>query len=155
MKKRILILLSSLSIMFILSLGFGQKTVLAPPHQDNELQRNVVGQTENFHCNPFLLDGQPLDYDTFNINSTGELIMVNGDPKNPNSERVPFSVQLRKNGSYLQIPDLRNYLVQSVFSLEVSKVLADANSGDLLVITPTRQQDWKAKRIIKIKNAGC
>jgi hypothetical protein len=153
--KKLAIILMSLVIMFLISLGFSQNTEPVHHYQDNELQRKVVGQTEDIHCNPILLDGEPLDYETLNLESTGELTMVIGDPNHPNAERIPFYVQLRRNNSLGHIGDMKNYLTQSVYVLAVSKVLANAKGGDLLIITPTRPQDWKAKRIIKIKSSNC
>ena len=153
--KKLLIISMSLVIMLIMSLGFGQSNQPTPQFQDNELERKVVGKTEDIHCNPVLLNGQPLDYNNFNLESTGELTLVSGDPGHPNAERIPFYVQIRRNDSFGYIGDLKNYLIESVYVLEVAEVLADAKGGDLLIITPTRPQDWKAKRIIKIKNSNC
>ena len=153
--KTLVISIVSLVVVFIISLGFGQDNSTATHYQDNEFERNVVGQTEDIHCNPILLNGQPLDYETFNLESTGELTMVIGDPNHPDSQKIQFSVQLKSDGSVGQISDLKNYLVHSVMSLDVSKVLLSAKGGDMLVITPSLPQYWKAKRIIKIKNSNC
>ena len=153
--KTLVISLISLVVVFIISLGFGQDSSPTPQYQDNEFERSVVGQTEDVHCNPLLLDGQPLDYEAFNLESTGELTMVIGDPNNPDSQRIPFSVQLRSNGSVGQISDLKNYRVHTVESLEVSEILANAKGGDMLIITPSLPQYWKAKRIIMVKNSKC
>ena len=81
--------------------------------------------------------------------------MVIGDPNHPDSQKIQFSVQLKSDGSVGQISDLKNYLVLSVMSLDVSEVLLSAKGGDMLVITPSLPQYWKAKRIIKIKNSNC
>ena len=153
--KTIVISLVSLVVMFIISLGFGQDHQPTPKYQNNELERSVVGQTEDIHCNPILLNGQPLDYDNFTLESTGELTIVTGDPSQPDSQRIPFSVQLKSDGSVGQITDLKNYLVHSVVSLDVSEILENAKGGDLLIITPALPQHWKAKRIIQIKNSNC
>jgi len=42
-----------------------------------------------------------------------------------------------------------------LYEIEISKVLFYARQGDHLIINPTRQQDWKAKRILKLTNPDC
>ena len=121
---------------------------------DNEFNRSGFVLPSEVYCNPLLLNGKPLDYEQFNLNSTGELTLVLGNPEGPNPERIPFYVQLRRREGLNQLADL-NYLNQSVYSLEVSRVLSNASSGDLLIITPTNPVDWKAKRILLIKGNNC
>ena len=131
--------------------GLSQQRI---PVINNELKRAEIGKYANFYCNPLLLDGKPLDYNKFNLYSKGELTLVSGDPSSAMSQPVSFYVQLQPNGAINQISDLK-YLHQPVYSIEVSSVLATAKAGDLLVITPSSPVDWKARRVIKINDAGC
>jgi hypothetical protein len=109
----------------------------------------TLGKQQPIHCNPLLLDGAPLDYKTFNIESKGQLTVVNGDPKMAGSEKIPFYLQLVRNGEEI------HFLSQESYQVEISKVLAFARYGDHLVITPAFHRHWKAKRLIELKEGGC
>ena len=91
-----------------------------------------------FSATPLVLDGKPLDYQSFNLETSGQLTLVVGNPP----EQVPFYVQLRPQDHH--IPDL-NYLNRSVYSIEVSNIIANAKGGDLLIITPTSPWIGKLK----------
>ncbi|GJM30257.1 MAG: hypothetical protein DHS20C17_28920 [Cyclobacteriaceae bacterium] len=120
---------------------------------NSEFER-ILGHQQPIHCNPLLLDGIPLDYQTFNLESKGQLTVVNGDPEMASSEKIPFYLQLVRNGSELPIAELP-FLNQGTYQLEVSKVLVHARYGDQLVITPTYHRHWKAGRTIELKETGC
>ena len=145
-----------LSLVLLLSGPFasGQNLETSAIALDNEFDRNQLWQLEPIYCNPILLDGNPLDYQTFNLKSTGQLSLVNGDPSVPNSELIPFYVQLRRNDIILPIAAI-NFLNKGLYEIDISKVLIYAKHGDHLIINPTYPRHWKAKRIIKLIEPGC
>ena len=122
--------------------------------QDNEFERSELGQGENIYCNPILLDGKPLNYNNFSLETKGELSLVSGDPNVTTPVRIPFYLQIRRNGYIVQSFELY-FLNQELYEIEISKVLLYARQGDHLIINPTRQQDWKAKRVIKLIDSDC
>jgi len=148
--------LKILSVLLFLTgpVANGQNLEISAIALDNEFDRNQLGQLEPIYCNPILLDGKPLDYETFNLKSTGQLSLVSGDPNAPNSELIPFYVQLRRNDVILPVAAI-NFLNQGSYEIDISKVLAYAKHGDHLIINPTNQKHWKAKRIIKLIEIGC
>lgn len=129
--------------------------------RDNELERNAIGQNTGIHCNPLLLDGQSLDYDTFTINSSGELTVIKGEysdfdqtapnynPRSPEFIKIPFTVRLRRDGKILESEGM-DFLNREGYKIEISKVLAFGKPGDQLIINPANKEDWKAKRILKL-----
>lgn len=117
--------------------------------QDNENQRNEIGQNANIYCNPLTLNGQVLDYSNFNIKSQGQLSVVTGDPKSANATKIPFYISLRRNGKIIKEVKM-GFLKQQIYSIEISKVLSFSKAGDQLLIIPANKTDWKAKRILKI-----
>jgi len=120
----------------------------------NEFARSAMGQHENVYCNPILICGEPLNYNTFNLQTTGELVLINGNPEVSKPSMIPFTIVLRRNGLVLKSPEL-NFLNRELYEIEISKVLVFARLGDHLIINPTRLTDWKAKRIIKLSEPGC
>jgi len=121
--------------------------------RDNELEPNEIGQFEDFFCNPLLLDGKPLDYESFSINSKGELALVNGDSESAESVLVPFHILLRRNGTTLQGAKM-DFLNVEHNRIELSKVLTFAKPGDQLIINPVNKEHWRAKRILNLFD-GC
>ena len=134
--------------------SYGQSSEFHPLTLNNRFIRSAIGQNENIYCNPILLCGEPLNYNTFNLKTTGELVLINGNPEVSEPSKIPFTVQLRRKDSILKGPEL-NFLNQEFYEIEISEVLAFARHGDRLIINPTRQIDWKAKRIIKLSEPGC
>ena len=120
----------------------------------NEFNSSEIGSLENIHSNPILLSGKPLDYETFNLDSKGKLILVKGNPTTPEATVIPFYIQLRRHGSIVRTGELM-FLNYELFEIEISKVLFYAKLGDHLIINPTRPRDWKAKRIIKLIEPDC
>lgn len=118
----------------------------------NKLERNKDGQEANFYCNPLLMNGKPLNYANFSIESKGILTMVEGEPKSPGAVKIPFLIYLRRDGVILG----QGEEGPEVYEIEVADILMFAQPGDHLIITPARKTDWKAKRIIKvIMKVGC
>jgi len=128
--------------------------MIIPDMLDNEFQRSELGQGEDIHCNPILLDGVSLNYQTFGLDSKGVLKLVSGDPNAPNLVQILFYIQLRRNDTVVQVSDW-NFSSRSLYEVEISKVLMYARQGDHLIINPTHRKDWKAKRILKLTNPDC
>ena len=154
--------LSRIFIRFILNgclvltfqIAAGQSAEIHPLTFNNQLISNPMGQHEDFYCNPILLCGDPLNYDTFNLNTSGELKLTKGNPEAPEPRPIPFGIAIRRNGSLLDSPEL-HFLNQELYKIEIAEVLQFAKHGDHLIITPTRRVDWKAKRVIRLSGSGC
>lgn len=104
-----------------------------------------------FYCNPLLLDGQPVDWQTFTVETRGTLTLVHDDPGSGAPTRIGFSVSLRRNGKVLDEPKSA-LLNRAVFEVDLGEILAFARVGDHLIIDPVTPSDWRAKRIIEL---GC
>jgi len=135
-------------------ISYGQGSEIHLTMLSNEFNSSEIGSLENIHCNPILLSGKPLDYETFNLDSKGKLILVKGNPTTPEATAIPFYIQLRRHGSIVRTGELM-FLNYELFEIEISKVLFYAKLGDHLIINPTRPRDWKAKRIIKLIEPDC
>ena len=121
--------------------------------QDNEFLRN--GQpTGNFFCNPLLIDGQPLDYSKFSMQSKGELTIVKGSPVIGLSIQIPFYVYLRRNGVMIKLPG-EDVSKSKYEKIEISTILKLAKPGDQLILEPANQKDWLAKRVLKLLEDPC
>lgn len=114
--------------------------------QDNEFDRSEVGQDANIFCNPLLLGGSSLDYETFGRSSTGVLSLSRGEPGSPHSTLIPFRVHLRRNGKLLEA----GFSASETYKVELAGIMSVSRAGDLLIIDPVNKEDWKAKRILKI-----
>jgi len=118
----------------------------------NKPEQNKDGQDANFYCNPLLLNGKPLNYANFSIESKGILTVVEGEPESPGAIKNPFLIYLRRDGVILG----QGEAGPEVYEIEIANILMFAQPGDHLIITPARKTDWKAKRIIKvIMKVGC
>ncbi|MGM9507058.1 hypothetical protein ACS5NO_05010 [Larkinella sp. GY13] len=106
-------------------------------------------KTKEFSDNPLLLDGIPLDYSFFSLNSRGKLAVVAGDPYSPDAIKIPFRVYLRRDGKPLNRTKADGHCEKA--EIELSDVLAYAQAGDDLVIEPIRKEDAVARRIIRLK----
>lgn len=101
-----------------------------------------------FYGNPLVLNGKPLDYQTFWKGSKGLLALVKGNPNSADATRVPFKIYLKHEGQVVNkglSSDSRE-----LYEVEVAHVLALARFGDELVIEPALKSDVKAKRVIKL-----
>ncbi len=122
--------------------------------QNNELERNEVGQSTNFNSNPLMLNGKQLDYSQFSLNSKGLLTVVSGNPHKNEATPIAFYVSIRRNGK--EIVDKKMLFAQKILTqIKLSDIFAFAKDGDLLIIKPVRLEDWKAKRILKLMGGGC
>ncbi|NBB19884.1 hypothetical protein GVN20_11030 [Runella sp. CRIBMP] len=106
------------------------------------------GGENYFYGNPLVLNGKPLDYQTFWKGSKGLLALVKGNPNSADATRVPFKIYLKHEGQVVNkglSSDSRE-----LYEVEVAHVLALARFGDELVIEPALKSDIKAKRVIKL-----
>jgi bla regulator protein blaR1 len=107
--------------------------------------------SRDFYCNPVRLDGRPVDWQSFTVETRGTLTLVHGDPKSEAATPIAFAVSLRREGRLLD-PAESPFPNRAVFSIDLGKVLSLARVGDELIIDPVNRGDWKAKRIITL---GC
>lgn len=121
--------------------------------QDNELIPQKVGQNANFSANPLQINGQSLDYDTFDFGTQGVLTAVKGSPDSGESELIPFHVSLRRNGKILKDKKM-SFLNKRLYKINLSDIFPFGQQGDVLIINPVRKEDWKAKRLLKLIG-GC
>ncbi len=119
---------------------------------DNEIEPGGEGLNTNFYGNPLLLNGSPLDYADFSINSRGILTLVEGNPESPDAKKVPFRIYLRREG--VVILQGKSDTRREVTEIELAEVLAEAKPNDHLIIVPVRKSDRKAKRILLVFD-GC
>ncbi|WP_428654409.1 hypothetical protein [Runella sp.] len=106
------------------------------------------GGENYFYGNPLVLNGKPLDYQTFWKGSKGVLALVKGNPSSAESPRVPFKIYLKHDGEVVNkglSSDSRE-----LYEVEIAHILALARFGDQLIIEPTRESDVKAKRVINL-----
>src|SRR5688572_29499733 len=58
----------------------------------------------DFYGNPLRVDGQPMEYSTFNMKSKGELTLIKGDVATGQTIQIPFYIYLRRNGTMVTLP---------------------------------------------------
>jgi hypothetical protein len=122
--------------------------------QDNEIVRNTVGQNTYFASNPLLLNGQMLDYGNFDWSSKGILTVVKGNPESKDAVAVPFFVSIRRNGKIIENKKMP-FLNKAVYKINLSDIFLFCKEGDVLIVNPSKVEDWKAKRILKLLGGGC
>jgi len=121
--------------------------------QDNEYTSTGY-ELGNFYCNPLLLNGKPLDYGAFNVESKGELTVIKGAAITGKTTQVPFYVYLRRNGDKVLIFG-KTRSDQKQIKIDLSEILRYAKPGDHLVIEPINKEDGPVKRILKLLGADC
>ena len=122
--------------------------------QNNEFERKDIGNEAPINCNPLLLNGQVLDYGTFDLNSKGLLTVVSGKPETAEAKPIPFYVSLRRNGKVLDNKQMP-FLNKELYKVNLSDIFPFSKNGDLLIIKPAKAEDWRAKRILKLIGQGC
>jgi hypothetical protein len=124
---------------------------VGPKKIDNEF--TYSGEAKgNFLCNPLVLDGMVLDYNTFTLQSKGELKLIKGDQKSKKTIEIPFYLHLRRNGVLIAHPCGDGVIFSKI---EISAILKAAQDGDELIIEPVNKEDWPAKRILRIGWGRC
>ena len=131
--------------LLLLCPGVGTKKI------DNEFSfgGEAIG---NFFCNPLMLDGKAFDYNAFTLKSTGELKLIKSDAKSGHVTEIPFYLLLRRNGTLVAHPCGEGVRFSKI---EISVILSAAQNGHELIIEPVNNEDWPAKRIVKIGGDGC
>ncbi|MGA0559804.1 hypothetical protein ACO2Q8_24295 [Larkinella sp. VNQ87] len=102
---------------------------------------------KTFSANPLLLNGLPVDYAWFSIQSRGKLSVVEGDPSEPGCNRIPIRVYLRREGRIVSSCQP----VAGANEVDLADIMPLAHHGDEFVIEPTRKEDAMAKRVIRLK----
>lgn len=120
--------------------------------QDNEYTSTGYEQG-NFYSNPLMLNGEPLDYNVFNVESKGELTVIKGAAITGKTTQVPFYVYLRRDGNKVSIPGYERSDISQT-KIDISQILRYAKPGDQLVIEPVNKEDGPVKRILKLLG-GC
>ena len=121
--------------------------------QDNEIERNNNGQESVIPSNPLMLDGKKLDYGSFSLMSKGVLNLVKSEPVTGGVTAIPFYVSIRRDGKILAHKKMR-FANKSLEKINLSEILSFAKEGDVLIIKPVRAEDFLAKRILRLTNAG-
>jgi hypothetical protein len=121
--------------------------------QDNEFERKTVGQDANFYANPLLVNGKPLDYDTFDMFTNGILTLVKGNPASKDAKAVPFYLSIRRKGKIITDKKMP-FLNKALYRLNLSDFFPFVEFDDVLIINPVNAEDWKGKRILKLVG-GC
>jgi hypothetical protein len=122
--------------------------------QCNEIERTDKSSTSNIHSNPLLLNGKPLDYGSFDLNSEGLLTVVKGAPETADATPIPFYIAIRRNG--VEIEDKKmQFLNKTLYQVNLSDIFHFCKQGDMLIIKPVKKEDWQAKRILKLIGGGC
>jgi hypothetical protein len=144
--------------------------------QNNEFERKNVANESTIPYNPLVLNGETLDYRTFDLNSRGFLTLVKevhetGAAKStivrasiinamPEKAKIVvlkpilFSVSIRRNGVIVEDKKM-NFFNKKLYKVNLSDVFPFSKPGDVLIINPVNPEDWKAKRILKLLNQGC
>jgi hypothetical protein len=120
----------------------------------NSEYTNTGYETGNFLSNPLRLNGKPLDYSDFGMESTGELTVIKEATIHGKTIQVPFYLYLRRDGNKVFIPGNERSDLTRV-KINISEILRFAKHGDQLVIEAVRKEDGAVKRILKIPGRGC
>ena len=121
--------------------------------QDSEY--TLTGNEEGtFLDNPLMLDGTPLDYGKFTLQSSGDLTVIKKSPITGQIIQVPFNIYLRRDGIKILLPGLEQNNLKRM-EAELSEILKHAQPGDHLVIEAVKEEDGAVKRILKLLNFGC
>ena len=107
-----------------------------------------------FLSNPLMLNGKPLDYGEFTLQSQGELTVSKEAAITGQTTQVPFYVYLRRNGNKVLIPGMERSDPKQL-KIDISEILRYAAPGDHLVIEAVNKEDGAVKRILKLLSAGC
>ena len=132
---------------------FQQKFVPLVSFQDNEFEPHEAGKDANFYSNPLVLNGQVLDFNTFDLNSRGYLSVVKGNPDLISAEAIPFHISVRRNGKIVTDKRMK-FLNKTLYKADLEEVFPSILPGDVMILNPVRNEDWKAKRVLRM-GGGC
>ena len=80
------------------------------------------------------VNGYPLNYDHFALQTRGELKMIEGEPGEGPQKSIPFQVSLRREG--VSVGQWSASKTGSVYSLPLNELWPAAQVGDQLVVEP-------------------
>lgn len=139
---------------------FTQLRLPQPPHaqevrQNNEIVENTTVKSAYFSENPLRLNGEQLDFENFYLSSKGILSLVREDNKAKKGQAVPFYVTIRRNGALVQDKKMP-FLNKAFIRVNLSEIFPFSQPGDVMIIHPAQEEDWKGKRILKLMSMnGC
>jgi hypothetical protein len=97
-----------------------------------------------------LLNGYPIDIQSFTLSSKGILTIVEDSPNQEKVKKVPFKIYLKRNGEMFFVGQ---FLVKKdVYEAEISEILAYAFGGDELILELSGKSENKGKRTIRLKS---
>jgi hypothetical protein len=108
----------------------------------------------NFFATPLLLNGQPLAYKDFTVESKGELTVIKNAVINQIATEVPFHVYLMRTGNKVFIPGKERPDLNQM-KVDISEILQIAIPGDKLIIEAVRQEDAAVTTMFKVPGRGC
>jgi hypothetical protein len=101
--------------------------------RDNEFERNEAGKEEPFYVNPLMINGKPLDYNHFNLRSSGIMTVVRRNSSSEENRPIPFAISLRRNGQRIN-PVSESIFQKVLLFVEISEVFKHAKMNDELII---------------------
>jgi hypothetical protein len=102
----------------------------------------------NFHSNPLLLNGHPVEYKLLSTVNRGMITLVKGNPESADATPVPFLIYLKRAGKVIN-PDSQAGR-HPVMRYELADILRYAKVGDEIVVNPASKEDAVGKRIIPV-----
>lgn len=116
--------------------------------------QSTAQDSPNFYANPLLVNGLPLNYETFSLYSRGVLALVEGDPGSATYKPVQFRVMIRRAGTFIR--QWPASVTASITSIQLEDLWPSARFGDELIVEPAGkltepQTDSRQKRVIKLK----
>lgn len=119
-------------------------------------ERSVAQDKPNSSRTSLTLNGQPVDYNTFWLNRTGVLALVEGEPQSAHKS-VAFRVSLRRAGTIIrQWPAAHE---KGVYSVQLADFWSYAQLGDELVVDPVDGPAFESgenpgRRVIKLRSVN-
>lgn len=123
-----------------------------PPKRDNEWEPNEEGKDVYFRCIPLMLDEEVWADTALMIGYKGILTLAECQDYKPSDTKIPFRIYLRRQGEILETA--LSSTTQEHTQIEVHELLKQAKDGDQLIINPVRKRDFRAKRILTVRD-GC
>jgi hypothetical protein len=95
------------------------------------------------------LNGTPINYELFGINSQGVLALYQGDVTSSRRWPVPFRLMVTRNGKVIGKWPFGND--HETYAQPMDEVWPFVRLGDELIVEPSRPADGEARRVIKIQ----
>jgi hypothetical protein len=95
------------------------------------------------------LNGTPINYEEFGINSQGVLALYQGNVSSYKRRAVPFRLMVSRGSTVIGQWPRGNVL--ETYAQPMDEVWPFVRLGDELIVTPTRPTDGESQRVIKIQ----